>query len=85
MLSHFRLAVIFISLSRYLDISAKTRIHKNISRLNYRAAPTDIMSETGSDDGAWDVEAYRVDYESEEHWELRKVTLATISIKAIVA
>lgn len=42
------------------------------------------MSETGSDDGAWDVEAYRVDYESEEHWELRKVTFAGISIKAFV-
>lgn len=32
------------------------------------------MSDSGSEDGAWDVEKYRVDYESEEHWELRKVS-----------
>lgn len=31
------------------------------------------MSDSGSEDGAWDVEKYRVEYESEEHWELRKV------------
>jgi hypothetical protein len=32
------------------------------------------MSDSGSDDGSsWDVETYRVDYESEEHWTLRKV------------
>jgi len=28
------------------------------------------MSDSGSED--WDVEKYKVDYESEEHWELRK-------------
>lgn len=31
------------------------------------------MSESGSEDEVWDVEKYKVDYESEEHWELRKV------------
>lgn len=28
-----------------------------------------------SPDDNWDVEKYRVDYESEEHWELRKVRI----------
>lgn len=31
------------------------------------------MSDSGSECGAWDIEKYRVEYESEEHWELRKV------------
>lgn len=31
------------------------------------------MSDSGSEDDSWDVDKYRVDYESEEHWELRKV------------
>ena len=31
------------------------------------------MSDSGSEDDSWDVEKYRVDYESEEHWDLRKV------------
>jgi len=32
------------------------------------------MSDSGSEaeDSSWDVEKYKVDYESEEHWELRK-------------
>lgn len=34
------------------------------------------MSDSPSDD--WDVEKYRVEYESEEHWELRKVKNSTI-------
>lgn len=34
------------------------------------------MSDSGSEDGStWDVEKYRVDYESEEHWGLRKVMM----------
>ena len=33
------------------------------------------MSDSGSEDGSsWDVEKYRVDYESDEHWSLRKVS-----------
>lgn len=32
------------------------------------------MSDSGSEADVWDVEKYRVDYESEEHWELRKVS-----------
>ena len=31
------------------------------------------MSDSGSEDDSWDVEKYRVVYESEEHWDLRKV------------
>lgn len=31
------------------------------------------MTDSASEDGSWEVEKYRVDYESEEHWELRKV------------
>lgn len=32
------------------------------------------MSDSGSEDGSWEIEKYRVDYESDEHWELRKVS-----------
>lgn len=33
------------------------------------------MSDSGSEDGSsFDVEKYRVDYESDEHWSLRKVS-----------
>lgn len=31
------------------------------------------MSDSGSEDDTWDIEKYKVDYESDEHWELRKV------------
>lgn len=34
-------------------------------------------------EGSWDVEKYRVDYESEEHWELRKVKIRTLILEAI--
>lgn len=30
-----------------------------------------------SDDNDWDVEKYRTDYESEEHWELKKTFIET--------
>lgn len=30
-----------------------------------------------SDDNDWDVEKYRTDYESEEHWELKKLFIET--------
>lgn len=30
-----------------------------------------------SDDEEWDVEKYRTDYESEEHWELKKLFINT--------
>lgn len=33
------------------------------------------MSDSRSEDDAWDIEKYRVEYESEEHWELRKVNV----------
>lgn len=36
---------------------------------------TDSGSEDQAEDGTWDVEKYRVDYESEEHWDLRKLSI----------
>lgn len=35
------------------------------------------MTDSGSEADTWDIEKYRVDYESEEHWELRKVSKVT--------
>ncbi|CRK94951.1 CLUMA_CG008439, isoform A [Clunio marinus] len=35
------------------------------------------MSDSEPDNDNWDVEKYRVDYESEEHWELRKAFMET--------
>lgn len=40
------------------------------------------MSDSGSEDeSSWDVEKYKVDYESDEHWELRKVKKIQEKIK----
>lgn len=48
----------------YFRILSFVRLKPGIKQLK--------MSDSEGD--AWDVEKYRVDYESEEHWELRKVS-----------